>query len=195
MSKNENNLTDHDYDGIQEYDNNLPVWWLAIFIGTVIFGFIYWIHYEFGGGPNLQTELKQEMDQLHEAGEQHQHHHDHGGSALAASEEELLKLMSTPEILAKGKLSFKAKCASCHGEELQGIIGPNLVDEYWIHGQGKLAQIQAVVTQGVAEKGMPAWGAMLKEDEIESIVAFIGSQKGTTPANSKGPQGDKVVNN
>jgi len=192
MSKDENRLKDHSYDGIQEYDNNLPLWWLATFIGTVIFAFIYWLHYEFAGGPNLQAELKMEMDQLHESAEGHSQS---GGGSVAASEEELLKLMSTPEIVANGKLAFKAKCASCHGEELQGIIGPNLVDEYWIHGQGKLAQIQGIVSQGVPEKGMPAWAAMLKEDEIESIVAFIGSQKGTKPANPKAPQGEKVANN
>jgi len=69
------------------------------------------------------------------------------------------------------------------------------VDEYWIHGNGKLSQIQTTVTQGVPEKGMPSWGAMLKEDEIESIVAYIGSQRGTKPANPKAPQGEKVVNN
>ena len=57
-------LTDHEYDGIQEYDNKLPIWWLASFIGTVIFAFIYWIHYEFAGGPDLQAELKVEMEEL-----------------------------------------------------------------------------------------------------------------------------------
>lgn len=192
MSSNKDNLTDHDYDGIQEYDNNLPAWWLATFIGTIIFGFVYWIHYEFGGGPDLQAEYKAEMEQLHEKGEGESGGHK---AVASASEEELLKLMATPDVVAKGKLSFKEKCASCHGEELQGIIGPNLVDEYWIHGNGKLSQIQTTVTQGVPEKGMPSWGAMLKEDEIESIVAYIGSQRGTKPANPKAPQGEKVVNN
>lgn len=195
MSNDQDNLRDHEYDGIQEYDNSLPLWWLATFIGTVIFAFVYWIHYEFGGGPDLQAELKVEMEELHERGEGHGHNHDHTGSALAASEDELLKMMADPETVAKGKQNFQGKCASCHGEELQGIIGPNLVDEYWLHGNGKLAQIQATVTQGVPEKGMPAWGAMLKDDEIESIVAYIGSRRGTKTANPKAPQGEKVVNN
>lgn len=195
MSNNndQDNLTGHEYDGIQEYDNKLPLWWLASFIATVIFAFIYWIHYEFAGGPNLQAELQVEMEDLQQkSGGQGQ-----GASAAApaASEEDLLKMMSNPEIVEKGKVTFKGKCASCHGDELQGLIGPNLVDEFWIHGKGKLADIQTVVSQGVPEKGMPSWAAMMKNDEIESVVVYIGSLKGSKPANPKAPQGEKVVNN
>lgn len=188
----EDKLTGHEYDGIQEYDNKLPIWWLATFIGTVIFAFIYWIHYEFAGGPDLQAELKVEMEELQQRS---------GGSAqgqaavASASEDDFLKMMTNAEIIEKGKLSFAGKCAACHGDNLQGLIGPNLVDEYWIHGKGKLTDIQTVVAQGVPEKGMPAWAAMLKNDEIESIVAYIGSLKGSKPANPKAPQGEKVVNN
>lgn len=194
MSNNndQDNLTGHEYDGIQEYDNKLPIWWLATFIATVIFAFLYWIHYEFAGGPNLQAELKVEMEEL-----QQQSGGDSaaGATASLASEEDLLKMMSNPEIVENGKITFTGKCASCHGDHLQGLIGPNLVDEYWIHGKGKLADIQTVVSQGVPEKGMPSWAAMMKNDEIQSVVVYIGSLKGSKPENPKAPQGEKVVNN
>ncbi len=195
MDENENRLTDHNYDGIQEYDNALPNWWLATFIGTVIFGSIYWLHYSFGGGPTLQDEFKQEMEQIEHAQSASQngvHAHNHGTDE---SEEELVKKLNSAGVLASGKAVFDSKCASCHGDKLQGLIGPNLVDEYWIHGKGRITDIMSVVSQGVPEKGMPMWSSMLKEEEIESVSVFIKSHQGDKPASPKAPQGEKVANN
>src|SRR5574343_592852 len=92
----------HEYDGIKEFDNPLPGWWLVTIYATIIFAFIYVIHYEFGSGPTLAQE---------------------------------------PKVLAMGAEVFTGKCASCHGNELQGLIGPNLTDKYWIHGKGKISDI------------------------------------------------------
>lgn len=190
MNDKNDNLTNHDYDGIQEYDNPLPHWWLMIFLGTIIFSFIYWIHYEFGGGSHQLVELKNDLAMI-EAKSQKE-----AGQAEATrieSEDDLKKLVSDATVVTQGKGLYQGKCAACHGQELQGAIGPNLVDDYWIHGKGRLADIIKVVRQGVLDKGMPAWEAMLKEEEIKSVVAFIGSQQGSTPANPKPPQGEKVV--
>ena len=192
MDENKSKLTDHDYDGIQEYDNALPTWWVATFIGTVIFGSIYWLHYTVGGGPTLQDELKTDLTKMQVSAPSQSRPNSRSASE---NEEELMKLLKSNDVVMAGKALFQAKCASCHGNELQGIIGPNLVDDYWIHGKGHVSEIYSVVTEGVPEKGMPTWGAMLTDEEIKSVSVFVASQRGTKPANPKPPQGDKVANN
>lgn len=177
-------LMEHNYDGIQEYDNPLPAWWLITFFGTIIFGFHYWIHYEFGGGATLNQELKSDLAAV---------------KALTPNtenvdkEETLAALVKSDTALAQGKEVYAAKCAACHGPEMQGLIGPNLVDEYWIHGKGKLVDIAVVVRKGVLDKGMPNWDNQLKDAEIQSVTAYIYAGRGTKPANSKPPQGEKIV--
>ncbi len=189
MNDEKDNLTGHEYDGIQEYDNPLPNWWLMTFFATIIFGSIYWLHYESGSALTQLEELKADLTEI-EVHSKQGHGHEHGTSA--ESEEELKKLLADAPFVAKGKDVFLSKCAACHGQELQGIIGPNLVDDYWIHGTGHPSEIMAIVSKGVLEKGMPAWEAMLKGDEIKSVVVYVASMHGTKPANPKPPQGEKI---
>jgi cytochrome c oxidase cbb3-type subunit 3 len=179
-------LLEHNYDGIQEYDNPLPLWWLCTFIGTVIFAFIYYIHYEVAGGPTLQDELKVSMEEIAviAAG----NHFDR----KLESEVELIEKMKSPENLISGKGVFEGKCVACHGEKGQGIIGPNLTDHFWIHGKGQRTDIIAVIRNGVNDKGMPAWQTMLKADEIISVAAYVYSLRGTNPTQAKAPQGEEV---
>lgn len=179
----EQKTTGHDYDGIQEYDNPLPLWWLATFIGTVIFSFIYWIHYEVGGGRDQLTELKDELAIVESQRPQGQ----------LESEDDLKRLLTDAGFTAKGKQVFLDKCAVCHGGELQGTIGPNLVDEFWLHGQGKLTDIALVIRKGIPAKGMPPWETMLKNDEVKGVTAYIATLRGSKPPNAKGPQGEKVA--
>lgn len=192
MNEENENLTDHEYDGIREYDNPLPNWWLVTFFATIIFGFIYWIHYEFGGAPTQQAELRSDLAQI-EAQNEAQNKIDHRHQSTD-NEDELTKLMNAVSAVAQGKEVFQAKCAACHGNELQGVIGPNLVDEYWLHGKGQLTEITGIIRNGVPEKGMPAWESLLKNEEIQVVAAYIGANRGTKPAHPKPPQGEKVVN-
>ena len=78
---------------------------------------------------------------------------------------------------------------ACHGDKGQGGIGPNLTDDYWLHG-GKLAQIAATITNGVSDKGMPPWGPMLSGEQIKSLAVFVKSLHGTNPPGAKAPQGE-----
>jgi cytochrome c oxidase cbb3-type subunit 3 len=114
--------------------------------------------------------------------------------APAESEDELEKLAAQSSIVNQGREVFGSKCAACHGADLQGIIGPNLTDEYWIHGKGTLTDIALVVRSGVLDKGMPSWKEQLKTDEVQAVVVFVASRRGSHPANPKAPQGDKVGN-
>ncbi len=184
--KKEVPILDHDYDGIKEYDNPLPTWWLVTFLMTIIFGFHYWIHYEFGGGQTVLQELGQDLAKLESMQK--------SAPDVGDSEADLNKLVGAAAVLASGESVYQAKCAVCHGQALEGTIGPNLVDSYWIHGKGGLAGVAKVIREGVLDKGMPAWGSLLKSDEVGALTVFIASRKGTTPANPKGPQGIKVEN-
>jgi cytochrome c oxidase cbb3-type subunit 3 len=177
-------LMDHDYDGIQEYDNPLPNWWLWGFFGTIIFGFIYLMHYTVGSGPTLQEELQVSMSHIEGLSAQ--------GPKSDESEEELSQMMGKQGVVANGKALFATRCAVCHGENGQGLIGPNLTDNYWIHGQGTRKTIIAIIRQGVPEKGMPSWEPMLKSDEIMAVAAHVYSLKGTRPPNPKAPQGEEI---
>jgi cytochrome c oxidase cbb3-type subunit III len=97
-------------------------------------------------------------------------------------------VMADGTSLEAGKAVFQARCASCHAEKGQGLIGPNLTDDAWIHGQGTLLDIYGTVNAGVLDKGMPAWGRQLSPLELRTVVAFVGSLRGTHVP-GKEPQG------
>lgn len=174
----------HEYDGIIEHDNPLPTWWLWTFFLTIIFSFIYYIHYTFTPGITLNDELNSAMVELEKT------------QATAAAvapmetEESLKEIFEKPEMLAMGAVQFTAKCLACHGAEMQGLIGPDLTDKFWIHGQGTRVDIVKVIREGIPDKGMPPWGPVMKRDEIYAVTAYILSKRGSQPAGSKGPQGD-----
>jgi cytochrome c oxidase cbb3-type subunit III len=181
-NQNEPRLTDHQYDGIQEYDNPLPNWWMVTFIGTIIFSFMYYIHYTFGGGPTLADELVVEMKSLPQV------------SISNYDDGDLEKKMAALGGVENGRQVYSSKCASCHGPDGQGLIGPNLTDQFWIHGKGGRADLMKVISEGVLEKGMPAWGSMISETDVLNVAAFVFSLRGSKPSNPKPPQGQEVKN-
>ncbi|MGE3684326.1 MAG: cbb3-type cytochrome c oxidase N-terminal domain-containing protein [Bdellovibrionales bacterium] len=188
MSEDKDNpINGHDYDGIQELDNPLPNWWLTTFLITIMFSFFYWIHYEFSGGVNQWQELKQDMAHIEVLKKKR--------PATGDSDQDLEKLLASASVVDEGGIVYAAKCASCHGPQLQGLIGPNLTDEFWIHGHGKLSEIVGVIRKGVLDKGMPPWDGQLKDNEIKAVAVYIAKQKGTNPPNPKAPQGEKIVSN
>lgn len=164
------NETTHSYDGIDEHNNPMPAWWAWTFVLTVIFAFHYFMHFEvLQQAPTLTQELEMSMKQLKEL------------QAIAAkkfptlTEEELEKKLNDPNLIQVGVAVFQGKCAMCHGDNLEGKIGPNLVDSTWIHG-GRNSEVLKVVRQGVSIKGMPAWEGLLNNDEILGVVALIKSK-------------------
>lgn len=190
-STDEKNLTSHNYDGIKEFDNPLPGWWLMTFFGTIIFAFVYYIHYEIGDGPSLTEELQMGLSQIKQMGVSHT---PQAVKETPLTEDFLTQFESDPKNLTLGSQVYEGKCASCHGPQLQGLIGPNLTDEFWLHGQGTRTDIMKVISEGVADKGMPPWGPLLKKDELLSLTAFVHSKKGSAPPNPKLPQGQKTQN-
>jgi len=176
-------LLEHDYDGIKEYDNPLPSWWSWIFVATIVFSLGYWGYYQIGPGPSLIAEYEQEMSEqaarlakLAPA------------ASTGASEESLRALMKDGKSMAAAKEIFATRCVPCHGPQGQGIIGPNLTDDYWLHGN-TLVAIRKTISDGVIEKGMIPWKDQLKPAEVDAMAAYVATLQGTKPANPKPPQG------
>lgn len=168
-------LDDHNYDGIQEYDNPMPRWWVNLFWATILFSVGYCIYYMTGWGPGMLAEYDEEL-KIHEARQlQSQPSQEVQVVSIA---DRLLETAKNPQAIEQGKTLFATRCLACHGDRAQGLIGPNLTDESWIHG-GSLEEIFMVVTKGVPTKGMIPWEGQLTEAERMSVVAYIRSIQNT----------------
>jgi cytochrome c oxidase cbb3-type subunit III len=180
-------LLNHDYDGIQELDHPLPGWWLGIFYVTIAFSIVYSAYYMTGIGPTLKEELDVAMEKI-EAGRAQA-----AAPAGDAGEMEniILASLQNPDKVKNGLAVYVGKCAACHGDQGQGLIGPNLTDDFWMHGKGTLTDIAVLIRDGVPEKGMPPWGAILSQDELHDVTAYIRSLHGTNPPGSKEPEGER----
>lgn len=177
-------LLDHEYDGIREYDNRLPNWWQYTLYGAIAFSVAYWlVFHTFGGVPLPQARYEQEMARAAEA-----------QLAKMAGQEltnETLQLMATiPDRVAGGQQIFNQFCVVCHGPNGEGSVGPNLTDEYWLHGAEPL-QIHNTVTRGVLDKGMAAWGPQLGPARVQQVVAYVLTIKDRRLP-GKPPQGERV---
>jgi len=180
-------LLNHDYDGIQELDNDLPPWWVYLFYLTAFVAFAYMVRYYVLDGPNQIEEYETEM-------------------AIAKAEvEEYLK--NTPDLvnlenvevltdavsLEEGSKIFQTNCAACHTADGGGLIGPNLTDEYWILGGGIKNVFKTLTNGGRPGKGMISWSSTLRPTQMQQVASYVLSLQGTTPQNPKPPEGDKWV--
>jgi cytochrome c oxidase cbb3-type subunit 3 len=102
--------------------------------------------------------------------------------------EKLLAIAQDPAQQELGKATYASMCSSCHAADGGGLIGPNLTDPYWIHG-GQPMDILAVVNAGVLDKGMPAWGKVLKPDQLLAVASYVTTLQGTALKAPKPPQG------
>lgn len=174
----------HPHDGIYELDNRLPPWWINMFILTIIWAVGYMYYYHFGGnGPSQKEEYQQEMEtakkQIAVA---------LAGKANAVDESNVTAITDSGA-LGEGQLTFKGTCAACHGQSGEGGVGPNLTDDYWLHGGG-IKNVFKTIKYGVPEKGMISWQSQLKPADIQKVASYILTLHGTNPANPKAPQGE-----
>lgn len=218
MSDTHDKLLDHDYDGIRELDNDLPRWWVWLFYLTIIFAVLYMLYFHvLGIGYLSADEYRREMnpdyvrvdaggtrllglapiyrppyvDPLRDA-------------RLAAGapqiviaykeekrESDTLTYVAYTEAaaIADGKAIYDRLCFTCHGKAGEGGIGPNLTDDYWLHG-GAFPEIVKTIKYGVPTKGMVAWRMDLKPDQIIQVASFVRTLHGTNPPNPKAPQGE-----
>lgn len=178
-SKKSAKILNEHYDGIIEHDHPLPNWWISIFVLTIIFSVFYYGYYEMLDGPSTDQELAEKLAVIKTLeGES-------GNANIIANIDELIKDSKSIEV---GKKVFAEKCFMCHGDKGQGLIGPNMTDNFWIHGN-QPKDILHVIQKGVPEKGMVPWEAVLSPEEQVATVAFIISLKGTNPAGAKASEG------
>lgn len=177
-------MLDHNYDGITELDNHLPPWWKWLFYITIIWGIGYMIVYhvtdslplsdqEYQNEVTLAQEQKAKLLALKPA---------------VVIDENALQYTKDEVLIQNGRKVYVTNCASCHLANGEGSIGPNLTDEYWIHG-GSIKDIYVTIKNGVQEKGMIPWGPVLSAEQIRDVSFYIMSIRGTNPANPKPPQG------
>jgi cytochrome c oxidase cbb3-type subunit III len=177
-------LLDHAYDGIQEFDNPMPRWWIRIFWGSFLFSLAYMFHYWLGNGVSINDDFAAEMAVIDAARAKE-------AMSQTVSEETLAQVVRDAKSVSQGAEVFVARCVTCHLEKGQGSIGPNLTDNSWIHGKGQLMDIFNTVSEGVAAKGMPAWSRQLSPGELRQVVAYVGTLRGTNIP-GKAPEGEVV---
>jgi len=270
-------LLDHNYDGIQELDNDLPPWWLWMFYISIIWSVLYMIHYHvIGTGDLSAVEYEKEMNPqwvetesgsefsigykspFYKTGEEltpllriqialaqekeaallaaqnmdaasainvedigfndiilaamrvagpveleklqntfpeiyavHQAGSSGTSAATAVEQVETIEPLTDAASLAAGEAVFITNCATCHGKLGEGGIGPNMTDDYFIHGPSMNERIK-VINTGVPAKGMISWRGILSEEQIKQVASYITTLRGTNPPNAKAPQGDKA---
>lgn len=174
----------HEYDGIEEADNQLPRWWVAVFLGTIAFGIAYWFGYEvYGAGKAPAERYAIRMAEIEALRAE-------AAAKAVVSEALLLSLSQNDKAVSAGKAIFDQNCVPCHEKQGQGKIGPNLTDNFWIHG-GDPMTIYQTVQHGVPEKGMPPWEPVLGPDGTRQAVAYVLTLRGTNVP-GKAPEGDPM---
>jgi len=182
LEKEKDIMFDHAYDEIRELDNKIPPWFNYLFYGSVVFGIFYMINYHVISSGDVQaTEYKEEVKfaeikrvELIKSG--------------ALLDENKLTALTDVTALNSGKEIFVKNCAVCHTEKGGGLVGPNLTDDYWIHGGG-IKNIFATVKNGVPAKGMISWKSQLNPRQMQEVSSFILTLRGTNPPNPKAPEG------
>ena len=179
----------HELDGIKEYDNAMPGWLMAIWWGSLIFSAAYLIFFalNFGEGT-MEAEYRGATQQAVTAVDAYFA----ANPLVPPSPAALLAGAKDPAVLDTGRSRFTRTCAACHGASAQGLIGPNLTDDRWIHG-GTVEQIFQSVAKGWPAKGMPPWGRVVKPEELAALVSYVRSIQGSNPPNARAPEGEPAV--
>jgi len=181
-------LGDHEYDGIRELDNKLPGWWVWLFIVTIIFAAIYLLGYQVAGWwPSQAQEYEIAMAELGDM-----------KKAAKKSTVDVATMMPLTDVasLEAGKDTYRKICSTCHGQNGEGLVGPNITDDYWIHADSvnnrvTIQDLYRVVIDGVLEKGMIPYKDQLSPEQIQQVLSYMISLLGTNPSNPKAPQGKK----
>jgi cytochrome c oxidase cbb3-type subunit 3 len=188
LSEEKNLVMEHEFDGITELNNPTPRWFMVLFVSTVIFAVGYLFNYEvLGFGQNQEQEYASELQQ---ADLDKEAFLAKPGNAKSAVNENNIVLSKDAAVLTSGAALFTNRCTPCHGEHAQGIVGPNLTDEFWLHG-GKIQEVFKTIKYGVPEKGMIAWEKSLSAQQISDLANYVLSLQGSHPAGAKAAQGDK----
>ncbi len=187
IEKEKDIMMDHDYDGIRELDNSLPPWWKYGFYVTIVFAIIYLYRFHVSGtGPSSHDEFVAEMQKAEEE----------KAAYLAKSannvDENTVKLLTDASDLAAGQQIFQTVCFACHAKDGGGGVGPNLTDDYWLHG-GSIKDVFKSIKYGWQDKGMKSWKDDYSPKQIAQLASYVKSLHGTKPAAPKDKQGELYI--
>jgi cytochrome c oxidase cbb3-type subunit 3 len=162
----------------------MAIWW-----GSLLFAALYIAFYalSFGEG-SMEAEYRSAAEKDVAA---IQAHFD-ANPLVPPTPAQLLAGAVDPQVLEQGAARFAKSCSPCHGERAQGLIGPNLTDDRWIHG-GQVEQVFQSVAKGWPAKGMPPWGRAVPPEELSALVSYVRSLQGSNPPSPKAPEGDPVA--
>lgn len=221
MADYEDKLLDHEYDGIRELDNSLPRWWVYLFIVTIIWSVFYMVFYHiFGIGYTQREEYLKEINpqyvRISASGsrllgvlpEYRSPFFNPAGDITprskiggrreavpfitAESDSTIYIAVTDPAEIENGRKLFLKNCSPCHGKLGEGGVGPNLADNYWLHG-AEFSSIVKSVKYGYPAKGMIPWRGTLNEQEIIRTSSYVTTLLGSDPPNPRSPQGDLVT--
>ncbi|MCA8988344.1 MAG: c-type cytochrome [Planctomycetaceae bacterium] len=180
-------MTDHNYDGIQEYDNPMPGWWKMIFLGTIVYSVLYMYYYHNGKvtrsiHSDYQAAVAANLRlQFAEIGE------------LTPDAKTIMQYVDDPKWSVVGKSVFSTHCVSCHGANGEGKVGPNLTDDLWKNVKN-VDDIAKVILEGANNNAMPAWRTRLHINEAVLVSSYVASLRGSNPAGAKPPiTGEKPI--
>lgn len=191
LSDEKDKLLDHEYDGIQELDNPMPPWWLYGFYFTIALSVVYLLYFDvFGWGPSQEDEYANEIAL---AEQQFQPSQEQAPTVSYAE----LEILSDEASIAAGRVLFASPrnlCTTCHGQQGEGLVGPNLTDDFWIHGCN-LESTMTNIKTGFPTMGMPPYGsgAPLTDTELQQLASYIISIRGSNPPNPKQPEPNRAV--
>lgn len=170
-------LMDHEADGIKELDNLLPSWWVWLFNLTIAFAVVYMVYYHVAKAGDLQVA---EYTKEWQRGEEIKN------ASIAKFEADIASLTpaTDPAVLGEGQRLYINYCAPCHRVDGGGLVGPNLCDDYWIHGSNYVDTVKTIIN-GVPAKGMLTWRGVLTPDQIKAVGSYIYTLRGTNPKNPK----------
>jgi cytochrome c oxidase cbb3-type subunit III len=184
MSRKPDELLDHDADGIREFDNDLPRWWLYGFYVTIVIGVLYFVNFHVlptpvVGAASIHAEYEAEMREAAAA----------RAALRAAHPAAALTALIDAASLEKGRAIFEnpaSLCFSCHRADLGGLVGPNLTDDRWLHGCS-IAEVTASIRTGYPQKGMLPFGggAPLDDVQLQQLASYVLSRRGSAPPNPK----------
>ncbi len=174
----------HEYDGIRELNNKLPPWWLYGFYLSIVFAVVYlWRFHVSHTGPSSQQEYEMSVAK---AEIKIQEYLKAKGDAV---DENTVTLLTSAEDMAAGKVIYMKSCASCHTESGAGNVGPNLTDNYWIHGND-VKSVFKTIRYGI--NAMPQWQNTYSNKQLAQVTSYIKTLVGTNPPNGKAPQGTEM---
>jgi cytochrome c oxidase cbb3-type subunit 3 len=173
-------LLEHEADGIKELDNLLPRWWVWLFYITTAYSVVYMLYYHVFKVGDLQAAAYAKEQKVGD---------EIKAASIAKFEANIATLEPSKDqaVLAHGLQVYTTYCMPCHRPDGGGIVGPNLTDDFWIHGSNYVDNVKTIIN-GVPDKGMLTWRGVLKPDEITSVASYIYTLRGTKPPNPKPPE-------